>query len=125
MLKGAYCHTVSLYVCPMHPEMQSEIAGTCPKCGMTLERKKITGSKAGLLPAKYLHIASGERKTAFYHIFLHHFYNIHLTIYRHCFLYSKYSYRIPHPYVFRVNVSSNNFFISKIGKWESRIIKCV
>ncbi|MFA5815707.1 MAG: heavy metal-binding domain-containing protein [Bacteroidales bacterium] len=44
--KSSKSGTTSLYVCPMHPEVQSEIAGTCPKCGMTLERKKITGSKA-------------------------------------------------------------------------------
>ena len=26
------------YVCPMHPEVQAPSAGSCPKCGMALER---------------------------------------------------------------------------------------
>jgi len=29
-----------LYVCPMHPEVQSEKPGRCPKCGMNLEPSK-------------------------------------------------------------------------------------
>jgi len=29
-----------LYVCPMHPEVQSTAPGTCPKCNMKLEPKK-------------------------------------------------------------------------------------
>ena len=27
-----------IYTCPMHPEVQQDHPGTCPKCGMTLER---------------------------------------------------------------------------------------
>lgn len=27
------------YSCPMHPEVKSKIAGSCPKCGMTLKRE--------------------------------------------------------------------------------------
>jgi DNA-directed RNA polymerase subunit RPC12/RpoP len=27
------------YSCPMHPEVQSDQAGTCPKCGMKLVEK--------------------------------------------------------------------------------------
>ncbi|HKO57339.1 MAG TPA: heavy metal-binding domain-containing protein [Thermoanaerobaculia bacterium] len=30
----------ALYVCPMHPEVTSNEPGKCPKCGMTLVRKK-------------------------------------------------------------------------------------
>ena len=26
------------YTCPMHPEVQSDIKGSCPKCGMALEK---------------------------------------------------------------------------------------
>jgi hypothetical protein len=29
-----------VYTCPMHPEVQSDKPGTCPKCGMNLEEKK-------------------------------------------------------------------------------------
>jgi hypothetical protein len=31
--------TVSLYTCPMHPEVQSDVMGTCPKCGMDLVKR--------------------------------------------------------------------------------------
>src|ERR1044072_652901 len=27
------------YSCPMHPEVKSKKAGSCPKCGMTLKKK--------------------------------------------------------------------------------------
>ena len=30
----------SIYVCPMHPEVQSTKPGTCPKCGMALVKQK-------------------------------------------------------------------------------------
>ncbi|MHB1462464.1 MAG: copper-transporting P-type ATPase [Armatimonadota bacterium] len=30
------------YTCPMHPEVQQEHPGNCPKCGMTLEPKTVT-----------------------------------------------------------------------------------
>jgi heavy metal translocating P-type ATPase len=32
--------TVAEYACPMHPEVQSNRPGNCPKCGMSLERAK-------------------------------------------------------------------------------------
>jgi len=32
-----------VYVCPMHPDVQSKIAGKCPKCGMTLVATAATG----------------------------------------------------------------------------------
>ncbi len=36
--------TKTLYTCPMHPEVQQDHPGNCPKCGMTLEPKTV---KAG------------------------------------------------------------------------------
>jgi hypothetical protein len=30
--------TAALYTCPMHPEVTSDKPGTCPKCGMKLEK---------------------------------------------------------------------------------------
>lgn len=30
----------AIFQCPMHPEVASATAGTCPKCGMTLEKVK-------------------------------------------------------------------------------------
>mgnify|MGYP001027525309 FL=1 len=31
----------TLYTCPMHPEIEQEGPGTCPKCGMALEPKEV------------------------------------------------------------------------------------
>ena len=31
-----------IYTCPMHPEVQQDHPGECPKCGMTLEPKTVT-----------------------------------------------------------------------------------
>jgi Cu+-exporting ATPase len=33
---------MSVYTCPMHPEVQQNHPGNCPKCGMTLELKTVT-----------------------------------------------------------------------------------
>src|SRR5438445_12749703 len=30
-----------IYTCPMHPEIEQDHPGACPKCGMTLEPKSI------------------------------------------------------------------------------------
>src|ERR1019366_1968308 len=34
--------TKSIYTCPMHPEVQQDHPGDCPKCGMALEPKTVT-----------------------------------------------------------------------------------
>ena len=34
--------THAIYTCPMHPEVQQDHPGDCPKCGMTLEPKTAT-----------------------------------------------------------------------------------
>lgn len=31
--------TITVYICPMHPEIQSDKPGNCPKCGMELVKK--------------------------------------------------------------------------------------
>lgn len=33
-------HDTIIYTCPMHPEIQFNQPGTCPKCGMALVQKK-------------------------------------------------------------------------------------
>jgi hypothetical protein len=33
-------HEHAVYACPMHPEVTSDQPGKCPKCGMTLVKKK-------------------------------------------------------------------------------------
>ena len=33
----------TLYTCPMHPEVVSKEPGKCPKCGMTLVPRKLSG----------------------------------------------------------------------------------
>jgi Cu+-exporting ATPase len=38
--------TKTEWTCPMHPEVVSEEAGTCPKCGMALEPRKVTLEEA-------------------------------------------------------------------------------
>ncbi len=35
--------TGTLYTCPMHPEIEQDHPGDCPKCGMALEPKEFTG----------------------------------------------------------------------------------
>ena len=35
----------TVYTCPMHPEVEQEGPGSCPKCGMALERKTPTARK--------------------------------------------------------------------------------
>ena len=40
--KGESSAADSVYTCPMHPEVQQNHPGECPKCGMTLEPKTVT-----------------------------------------------------------------------------------
>lgn len=42
-------YSQSMYVCPMHPEIQQEVPGMCPECGMNLvpEKKKKTATGHG------------------------------------------------------------------------------
>lgn len=35
----------AIYTCPMHPEVQSDKAGDCPKCGMALVKKEVAEAK--------------------------------------------------------------------------------
>jgi len=34
-------HGELAYVCPMHPEVQSDKPGKCPKCGMQLKKREV------------------------------------------------------------------------------------
>ena len=34
----------AIYTCPMHPEIEQDHPGACPKCGMDLERKSVTAA---------------------------------------------------------------------------------
>ena len=36
----------TIYICPMHPEVQQDHPGNCPKCGMTLELKTVALGQA-------------------------------------------------------------------------------
>jgi len=36
----------TVYTCPMHPEIQSDIPGNCPKCGMFLVPEDKQAAKA-------------------------------------------------------------------------------
>ena len=37
-----------IYTCPMHPEIEQDHPGDCPKCGMVLEPKNITAEEKAL-----------------------------------------------------------------------------
>ncbi|MBL1232481.1 MAG: heavy metal-binding domain-containing protein [Vicingaceae bacterium] len=37
--QGIEVNQSSTYSCPMHPEIESDTSGTCPKCGMNLEKQ--------------------------------------------------------------------------------------
>src|ERR1039458_2676779 len=41
-MKVASSATRPIYTCPMHPEIQQDHPGNCPKCGMALEPKTVT-----------------------------------------------------------------------------------
>jgi len=44
--------SVSVYTCPMHPEVQRDKPGKCPKCGMALVKKRVKVSSAKPVPQK-------------------------------------------------------------------------
>ncbi|MFN2439934.1 MAG: heavy metal-binding domain-containing protein, partial [Chitinophagaceae bacterium] len=41
-----------IYTCPMHPEVQRSKPGSCPKCGMDLEKKTIKVNAPKTAPKK-------------------------------------------------------------------------
>ena len=34
----------TIYTCPMHPEIEQDKPGQCPKCGMSLEPRAVSGA---------------------------------------------------------------------------------
>jgi Cu+-exporting ATPase len=44
MPSSAASHEPTIYTCPMHPEIEQDHPGACPKCGMALEPKTIAAS---------------------------------------------------------------------------------
>ncbi len=40
------CHSAKKYFCPMCEEVESDVPGNCPKCGMALERNPVAREKA-------------------------------------------------------------------------------
>lgn len=38
----------TIYVCPMHPDVQMEQSGTCPKCGMALVKTEVKNELVGM-----------------------------------------------------------------------------
>ena len=44
-----------IYTCPMHPEVQQDHPGDCPKCGMALEAKTVTAGMDGEENAESVH----------------------------------------------------------------------
>ena len=55
-----------LYSCPMHPEVQSSVPGSCPKCGMDLELARDMGriSKSGESGPRPASAGSGSSHSA-------------------------------------------------------------
>ena len=44
MKPGQNHHGATIYTCPMHPDVQQERPGKCPKCGMQLVPKNRDGA---------------------------------------------------------------------------------
>src|ERR1035437_9736922 len=49
----------TIYTCPMHPEVQQDHPGDCPKCGMTQEARTVTAGTddEALLDRRRTHVA--------------------------------------------------------------------
>ena len=45
----------TVYICPMHPDVVSDKAGKCPKCGMTLVSTKGTTKMDSIMHKKTMH----------------------------------------------------------------------
>lgn len=44
--------TISMYTCPMHPEVESDQQGSCPKCGMQLVKKSTSANAQATVKEK-------------------------------------------------------------------------
>ncbi|RYZ28621.1 MAG: copper oxidase [Chitinophagaceae bacterium] len=55
----------AVYTCPMHPEVQSDKPGNCPKCGMKLEKKAAKKPPAKAKPAAAAAAAKSPATTVY------------------------------------------------------------
>ena len=53
-----------IYTCVMHPEVQSDKPGKCPKCGMALVKKKVKTAGTPALPKKAIAPKAELKKVA-------------------------------------------------------------
>ncbi|MDH4216628.1 MAG: YHS domain-containing protein [Gallionella sp.] len=48
---AASVQSTGVYTCPMHPEVRQATSGSCPKCGMALERESPVSTATGIAKA--------------------------------------------------------------------------